>query len=131
MQDLLRADPVILQQFLAPHQSQAHISLDWPNEDLWLSCMAEASIDVQFLLQGPLKVDDVMTKKTLFSVREDTSIDEGRGVSLHLSSLCAAWQCREAFACAHTWHPVTCSLSGLKCCRELLTWKVNLHIHDD
>ena len=28
-------------------------------------------------VQGPLKVDDVMTKKTLFSVREDTSIDEG------------------------------------------------------
>lgn len=27
-------------------------------------------------LGGPLKVDDVMTKKTLFSVREDTSIDE-------------------------------------------------------
>lgn len=29
------------------------------------------------MVQGPLKVDDVMTKQTLFSVREDTSIDEG------------------------------------------------------
>ena len=32
---------------------------------------------VSGIVQGPLKVDDVMTKKTLFSVREDTSIDEG------------------------------------------------------
>lgn len=41
-----------------------------------MSSLASASTP-SAVVQGPLKVDDVMTKKTLYSVREDTSIDEG------------------------------------------------------
>ena len=107
------------------------IWLDWPNEGCWLSCMAGALIDVQFVLQGPLKVDDVMTKKTLFSVREDTSIDEGRGLFFAFFWPLRSMACRETFACAHTWHPDNCSLSGLGCCRELLSWEVNLYVDND
>ena len=47
-------------------------------EHIWGSQLELASRNTLFgIVQGPLKVDDVMTKKTLFSVREDTSIDEG------------------------------------------------------
>ena len=88
--------------------------------------MAGASVDVQSLLQGPLKVDDVMTKKTLFSVREDTSIDEGRGAFLQFSSLCAACKAEKHLLVPTLCTLVPVALSGLKCCRELLTWEVDL-----
>jgi len=34
-------------------------------------------INIANIAQGPFKVEDVMTKRRLFSVREDTPIDDG------------------------------------------------------